>query len=309
MTSENELDAAIRQAAFNHVRWLMEVNGALTSGDLAPGFTFRGQRLPLVNRMRGIFKPAQMRFVLSITTRVPKPGGRIWYDDQVNVHRQIFEGDQAVDYSFMGKDPDAADNRWLKDAADHRIPIIYFVGISPGRYQAEVPTYITGWDGAALKARVEFGDRDQVVPRAPESEIERRYALRQVKQRLHQGSFREAVISAYGGRCALSGLPETRLLDAAHIIADRDELFGQPIIKNGIPLSKIHHAAFDAHLIGIDQDYRLHVSKRLLEQKDGPMLEALKNLDGGKIHLPRREVDLPDQDRLKSRFELFKHVA
>ncbi len=39
------------------------------------------------------------------------------------------------------------------------------------------------------------------------SALERRYALRAVKQRLHQASFREAVISAYNGRCALSGLP------------------------------------------------------------------------------------------------------
>jgi hypothetical protein len=29
------------------------------------------------------------------------------------------------------------------------------------------------------------------------------------------------------------------------------------VVPNGIPLSKIHHAAFDAHLIGIDPDYRL----------------------------------------------------
>jgi hypothetical protein len=39
---------------------------------------------------------------------------------------------------------------------------------------------------------------------------------------------------------------------------------GQPVVPNGIPLSKIHHAAFDSHLIGIDPDYRLHVSNRLL---------------------------------------------
>jgi hypothetical protein len=37
----------------------------------------------------------------------------------------------------------------------------------------------------------------------------RRYALRAVKQRLHQASFREAVITAHSGRCALSGLPES----------------------------------------------------------------------------------------------------
>jgi hypothetical protein len=48
-------------------------------------------------------------------------------------------------------------------------------------------------------------------------------ALRLVQQRLHQFSFSEAVLAAYGNRCAISGLPEPRLLDAAHIIADRDE--------------------------------------------------------------------------------------
>jgi predicted restriction endonuclease len=57
------------------------------------------------------------------------------------------------------------------------------------------------------------------------------------------------------------------------------------VVPNGIPLSKIHHAAFDAHLIGIDPDYRLHVSERLLGQNDGPMLNALKGLNGETIHL------------------------
>ena len=71
------------------------------------------------------------------------------------------------------------------------------------------------------------------------------------------------------------------LLDAAHIVEDRHELLGQPLVRNGIPLSKIHHAAFDAHLIGIDPDYRLHVSERLLTQRDGPMLEAINGLNGG----------------------------
>ena len=107
----------------------------------------------------------------------------------------------------------------------------------------------------------------------------------------------------------MSGLPESVLLDAAHIIADKDERFGQPVIPNGIPLSKIHHAAFDAHLIGIDPDYRLHVSDRLLGQNDGPMLEALKRLNGGTIHLPGRLKDHPDRDRLALRFERFKAVA
>jgi putative restriction endonuclease len=129
-----------------------------------------------------------------------------------------------------------------------------------------------------------------------------------VKQRLHQASFREAVMTAYNGRCALSGLPESRLLDAAHILADREEM-GHAVVPNGIPLSKIHHAAFDAHLIGIDPDFRLHVSPQLMEQKDGPMLDALKKLNGGSIHLPGRKKDYPDRDRLSQRFARYQSVA
>ena len=85
--------------------------------------------------------------------------------------------------------------------------------------------------------------------------------------------FRDAVLTAYGGRCAISHLPEPRLLDAAHIVMDADEQLGQPIVSNGLPLTKIHHAAFDAHLIGVDPDFRIHVSDRLLEIHDGPFLE------------------------------------
>jgi hypothetical protein len=81
---------------------------------------------------------------------------------------------------------------------------------------------------------------------------------------------------------------------------------GHAMVPNGIPLSKIHHAAFDAHLIGIDPDYRLHVSPQLLEQNDGPMLEGLKKLQGMSVHLPRRAKDYPDRDRLSLRFERFR---
>jgi putative restriction endonuclease len=302
-------DTLLRTAAFEHVRRLSEVHDHLTAIDLKPGFLFAGERVPLINPQRGIFKPQQMRFLLSVRTVFPRPGGKVWYDDQREVHRQIFDGDETVEYAFMGQNPDAADNRWLREAFESGIPTIYFLGIAPGRYQAFLPTFISDWDVKALKAAIAFGMPDQQTLEAPSNALERRYALRAVKQRLHQASFREAVITAYNGRCALSGLPEPLLLDAAHIVEDKDERFGQPIVPNGIPLSKIHHAAFDAHLIGIDPDYRLHVSERLLGRDDGPMLEALKGLNGAIIHLPNRTKDRPDRDRLALRFGRFKTAA
>jgi putative restriction endonuclease len=305
----DERQSLLRMAAFGQVRRLLEIHDQLTAKDLGVGFTFEGERVPLVNPQRGIFKPQQMQHLLSIKTVFPKPGARVWYDDQRHVHRQIYDGEDTIDYAFMGTDPDAAENRWLREAMERQVPIIYFLGVSPGRYQAVVPAFIVGWDARSAKAQVAFGDESALAATPPADRVERRYALRAVQQRLHQASFRDAVITAYRGRCALSGLPEPLLLDAAHIVMDRDERLGQPIVPNGIPLSKIHHAAFDAQLIGIDLDFRVHVSERLLGQNDGSMLEALKRLHRGALHLPARSQDQPDRERLAHRFELFKAAA
>ena len=302
-------DMLIRLAAFEHVRKLQEVHDHLTAKELRPGFVFDGERIPLINPQRGIFKPQQMQFLLSIKTVFPKPGGKVWYDDQREVHRQIFEGDETIDYAFMGQDPDAADNRWLREAYREPDSDHLFSRYRARALSGHVAELHRGLGQQGVEGARCIWQPDQHIPTPPETALERRYALRAVKQRLHQASFREAVITAYNGRCALSGLPEPLLLDAAHIIADRDEEFGQPVVPNGIPLSKIHHAAFDAHLIGIDPDYRLHVSERLLRWDDGPMLEALKRLNGGTIHLPDRVKDRPDRDRLALRFERFKAVA
>jgi putative restriction endonuclease len=304
-TGDN-LDFRMRTAAFEHVRSLNATRDHLASDDLKQGFLFEGERIPLVNPQRGIFKPRQMRYLLSIRTVFPKPGAKVWYDDQRRVHQQIYDSSDLVDYAFMGTNPDAADNRWLREAYDEYIPIIYFIGIAPGRFLAQLPVFIADWNGAQLKASIRFGAPNEEVRSLPENGPARRYTLNVVKQRLHQASFRQAVLSAYNGRCALSGLPEPMLLDAAHIVSDKHEVFGQPVVPNGIPLSKIHHAAFDAHLLGIDPYYRMHVSPRLMEQNDGPMLEALKQLHHKIIRLPERVRDRPDRERLELRFEAFR---
>src|ERR1700736_1788164 len=113
-------DAQLRQAAFDHVSRVANLQfGVLDSDDLGRGFEYEGERIPLVNPQRGIFKPRQMKYLLSIKTVFPKPGGKVWYDDQRQVHRQIFDGDDTIEYAFMGKDPNAADNRWLREAFEN----------------------------------------------------------------------------------------------------------------------------------------------------------------------------------------------
>jgi putative restriction endonuclease len=303
------VNKSLRAAAFAHVSALSAQYGVLDSRIIAKGFEFEGQRVPLANPQQGIFKPRQMRYLLSIRTVIPRKGAKVWYDDQRQVHDQIYAGQECVDYAFMGNDANANNNVWLREAWETGIPFIYFLGVAPGRFQAVMPAFIADWGPKSLSVAVTFGDELSVDAGPPSDAIERRYVLRQVKQRLHQSQFREAVLSAYDYRCAISNLPEEKLLDAAHIVSDKDERLGQPEVINGIPLSKVHHAAFDSHLIGIDPDYRLHVSEALMSQNDGPTLEALKQSDGKLLHLPKRESDYPDRERLALRFEAYRRAS
>ncbi len=74
---EADRDTLMRMAAFEHIRRLSEVHDHLTATELKPGFVFDGERIPLINPQRGIFKPQQMVFLLSIKTVFPKPRG-VW---------------------------------------------------------------------------------------------------------------------------------------------------------------------------------------------------------------------------------------
>jgi len=66
MASDNE-DAPLRQAAFDHVNRLAALKGGIIdSVDLSGGFEFGGERIPLINPQRGIFKPRQIVHLLSI---------------------------------------------------------------------------------------------------------------------------------------------------------------------------------------------------------------------------------------------------
>ena len=136
----------------------------------------------------------------------------------------------------------------------------------------------------------------------------RQYAVRETKVRLHQSRFRGAVLVAYRDQCTICRLKEIRLLDAAHIVGDT-EPSGTPDVVNGLSLCTIHHRAFDQNLVGISPDYEVHLSTRLLDDDDGPMLDLLKRFHGATIQLPSKMSLRPDQERLATRFDRFRAVS
>ncbi len=76
-------------------------------------------------------------------------------------------------------------------------------------------------------------------------------------------------------------------------------------MSNGVSLCSIHHRAFDEDLVGIDPDYTVRISRRLLDEEDGPMLELLKGFDSSSLSVPRSGALRPDRERLAVRYERF----
>lgn len=299
-------DPQIRKAAFD---WLEEQS--TRHGDVLPrqllsqGLEWQGQRVPLVGPA-GIFKPKVLpEMPLTITTA---PGGP--YED-------AFGDDHRLLYRYRGDDPNHRDNRGLREAMRRRAPLIYLFGLIPGRYMAVWPVFVVGDDPNQLTFTVMADAQDTIadaLERGAEHELtnepveaRQRYITGTIQRRLHQRSFRERVLSAYRNRCAMCRLAHRELLDASHIIPDHERDSPQAV-TNGLSLCKIHHAAFDANVVGIRPDnYQIEIRPDVLEEKDGPMLRhGLQGMHRQKLHLPTKPQAKPAREALEWRYERFR---
>ncbi|MGI8938909.1 MAG: HNH endonuclease [Iamia sp.] len=302
MASQGEFDSRLRTAAFEYLRALeLETGGPVRFADVSQ-FYIDGERITLMDRQRGIRKPAILDAALSFrTVHADRPDQRP-YDDAPGP-------DGYLRYKWRGTDPQHAENCALRAAFDRELPLIWFHGIQSGWYLPLYPVFLVG-EEPGLHQFVVALDEDQMerwqaVGGDVPTELSRRYANRVVMSRLHQPLFRARVLAAYESRCSVCNLRHQQLLDAAHIRADRDG--GEPVVPNGISMCKIHHAAYDANLLGVDPDCRVVIRPDLLDERDGPTLRhALQELHRSSLQLPRSRAAMPDRDLLAERFEVFQ---
>ena len=72
-------------------------------------------------------------------------------------------------------------------------------------------------------------------------------------------------------------------------------------------MCKIHHAAYDADIIGIRPDLTVDVRADVLTEIDGPMLRhGLQEMRDVKLRLPRSREARPDPERLERRYAHFR---
>ncbi len=111
-----------------------------------------------------------------------------------------------------------------------------------------------------------------------------------VTLRYGQPDFRENLMLAYNGRCAVTESAVERVLVAAHIKPYAHE--GESRVSNGMLLRADIHLLFDAHLLGIDPDtYRVKLS---------PALQKTEywELNGREIKRPKQKDCWPDKREL-----------
>lgn len=304
-------DARIRLGAFRFLdEQRLVFGGELPFVVLRDGFRFEGHRVPLMGP-QGIFKPKilPLPVPLSIMTAPPKPGKPRPYEDAVGP-------DNLLRYRYRGPDPDHHENLGLRLAMKLRLPLIYFEGIDTGWYSATYPVYVIRDDPGSLfvtvaaDQEVSFGQSNDQV--AESMTVGRRaYATQLALRRIHQDKFRHYVLKAYRETCAICALRRRELLEAAHIISDRDER-GVPEVFNGLCLCKLHHAAFDSNIVGIrPENLVVEVRDDVRRQSDGPMLiHGLQKCHGQSlVVVPSRAELKPRRDFLQERYERFKRAS
>lgn len=255
----------------------------------------------------GIWKPASLIGTLSVTSGVASSRHNPYVDRVTK--------DGLVEYAFTEAPTKQHQNDGLRLAHAHGLPIIYFRAVRKSVYDAYFPVRVMGVDEdrrvALLDLAGTLGPSGRIdVDFAPQlGEIEVKYRGQVVKRRLHQRDFRSNVMFAYTSRCSVCSLGHTELLDAAHILADSRG--GLPEISNGLALCKIHHAAYDANIMGVDSDHRIHIRKDVLQEVGGPVLEhgfQKRHREMLRV-VPQEQKFSPNRDYLAARFEEFQSAG
>lgn len=111
--------------------------------------------------------------------------------------------------------------------------------------------------------------------------------------------FKTEVPKLYGYTCAISGLrltafTDVQMVDACHIVPWSQSK--NDSVQNGISLTPTLHRAFDRHLISIDEDYRVILSRNITEAEGAAW--GFKQFEGKKILLPDNPKWWPGQEEL-----------
>jgi hypothetical protein len=125
--------------------------------------------------------------------------------------------------------------------------------------------------------------------------------LRQITMRRGQPAFRNKLVAAYGGRCAVTDCDSSYALEAAHIRPYGGE--GSNHVQNGLLLRSDIHTLFDLGNIGIDpKTFKIIVAAAL-------KCSVYERLSGKDLNLPSDTAKRPNEEVLQEHLDRWELKA
>ena len=138
-------------------------------------------------------------------------------------------------------------------------------------------------------------------PFEPKNEKDARERIEQtIVQRRGQRRFRDSLISAYEGKCAITGCSILDVLEAAHIVPYRGEHTDKT--PNGLLLRADLHTLFDCRLVAIDPaTMEVLLAPRIADSE-------YKKWCGRRIRIPKNPEAQPNTEALRTHLEDCKNA-
>jgi putative restriction endonuclease len=289
MGMDSELIARISPSHRRRLAWFEE-----HQGEVSPFPEPLANGLLLVSKPKGIYKPGNLTYALSIRINLDSP-----YADGVPVPTP--GGGWLLSYHQEGADPADRDtmftNRGLMHCIADRVPVGVLRELVPAGRRSQYDVL-----GLALPVRWSDGyfffesldppaepvtdPVSDVLEATARAELEqetlpggegldddydaRLRVYRQIVARRGQPGFRAALLEAYQGRCAITGCDAPAALEAAHLRPYRGPDSND--VTNGLLLRADIHTLLDLRLLALDPATRTIVISKLLA---GTQYEAL----------------------------------
>jgi len=256
--------------------------------------------LYLANKAKGIHKPADLTYALSVRQSL---SGH--YEDGIRLDD---EGRWIFTYAQEGSDPGFFTNLALNACRVDKVPVGVMIQVKPKPdplYEILGLGLVTDFDGRHFTIRqMDGGDNNladsALVLSVPSTEFDasnaadgRTQMIRGIAVRRGQPEFRRNLMRAYSHKCAVSGCSVPQVLEAAHIMPYMGNHTNH--VQNGLLLRADLHTLFDLGLLSIAPDTHTVVVSSLLEGS------AYWDYHGKKINLPQRKADWPSTAALLSR--------
>jgi putative restriction endonuclease len=315
---DSELIARITPAHRRRLAWFEEHQDEVTPipEPLSGG-------LLLVSKPKGIYKPVDLPYALSIRINLDSP-----YEDGVPVSTP---GDGwLLNYHQEGADPADRDrmftNRGLMQCIADRVPVGVLRERAPAGHRSRyevlgLATPVRWADGyfffESLNPRARpvldavtdvleatalaETDQEAADSKAPEDDYDARLRVfRQIVARRGQPAFRMALLEAYQGRCAVTGCDVPVALEAAHLRPYRGP--DSNAVTNGLLLRADIHTLFDLRLLAPEPSTRNIVVSKLLARTQYEALSTRELAD------PAVAGQRPSQETLEFIWQHFREA-